>query len=161
MGREERLSTNYRGVIIEESLQDGSILNKLKPSPTSTKRLSRNYGSKMNRKFPGSSTEEKGLHPLGGFRPVARPLRQGCENNYRLAPIINPDPLSRSAYCFRCTSYLGQPTIQGSRHLCFFGVPSVHGGNRDDMVRLSHSMVLCQREQILRGRLLGSAPRTL
>src|SRR6266516_6035668 len=95
----------------------------------------------MSRRFLSLSTEEHGLHASGGFCPVARPLRQGRENDYRLAPIINPDPLSRSAYCLGCTSYLGQPTIQGSCHLCFFGVPSVHGGNRDDMVRLSHSMV--------------------
>jgi len=77
MGREERLSTNYRGVIIEESLEDGSILNKLKPSPTSTKRLSRNYGSKMNRKFPGSSTEEKGLSSFRRFSPGRKTLTSG------------------------------------------------------------------------------------
>src|SRR5205807_4515912 len=30
MGREERLSKNYRGVIIEESLEERSVLNRLK-----------------------------------------------------------------------------------------------------------------------------------
>jgi len=92
------------------------------------------------------------------FAQSQDPYVRVAENNYRLAQTA--DPVSRRACCVWCTRYLDQPTVQGSDHLCFLGVPIVHGGNRDDMVRLSRSVVLYWTKQIFRGKLFDSAPRT-
>src|SRR3989442_4072174 len=60
---------------------------------------------------------------LGSFLPVAKPIRQNCENQTRLAQFNSSDFPSRSARRIWHIRYLGQSPVQGRFHLCFSGAP--------------------------------------
>src|SRR5205807_3841532 len=121
----------------------GKLPNKYKLSALPTKHSSRNYTHETPHISWYIDRRAESAHVrLRRFSPSRKTLTSECENNYRLAKIINSTLPSHCTCRIWYSGDFGRPTVQGSGHLCFLGVPSVHGGNGDDVVRFSRSLVL-------------------